>query len=64
MQQDKMYIDMTENILVEIMYGNIIRYTCPNCGSIIELHEHTKDMFIENDIPYFCEDCNEPIKFK
>jgi predicted RNA-binding Zn-ribbon protein involved in translation (DUF1610 family) len=55
---------MTENILVEMMYGNIVRYTCPNCGSIIELHEHTKDMFIENDIPYFCEDCDEPIKFK
>ena len=54
---------MTEHILVEF-YGKIVRYTCPNCGTIIELHEHTKDMFIENDLPYFCEGCDEPIKFK
>lgn len=54
---------MTEHILVEIL-GNFVRYTCPNCGAVIELHEYTKDMFIENDLPYFCEDCNEPIKLK
>lgn len=54
---------MTEHILVEF-YGNIFRYTCPNCGAIIELHEHTKDMFIEHNAPYFCEDCDEPIKLK
>lgn len=54
---------MKEHILVEIM-GNIVRYTCPNCGAVIELQESTKDMFIEHDLPYFCEDCDEPIKFK
>lgn len=55
---------MTERIIEKIMYGNIVRYTCPNCGYVIELHEHIKNMFIENDTPYFCEDCDEPIKFK
>ena len=54
---------MTEHILLELL-GNFVRYTCPNCGAVIEIHEHTKDMFIENDVPYFCEDCGEPIKIK
>lgn len=54
---------MTEHTLVEF-YGKIVRYICPNCGTIIELYEHTKDMFIENDVPYFCEGCDEPINFK
>lgn len=54
---------MTEHTLVKL-YGNIVRYTCPNCGTINELHEYTKDMFIENDVPYFCEGCDEQIKLK
>lgn len=54
---------MTEHILVKIIYGNIVRYTCPKCGAVIEVYKDVVDICIENDIPYFCEDCDEPIKF-
>ena len=42
-------------------YGLMVRYTCPNCGNIIELLKDTVDIFIENDMTYTCEDCDEKI---
>ena len=55
---------MKEHILIKTIYGDIVRYTCPNCGAVIESYKHIMDIFIENDVPYFCEDCDEPIKLK
>lgn len=55
---------MTENALVKTIYGGFVRYTCPNCGTVIDSYKHVIDVFIENDIPYFCEGCDELIKFK
>lgn len=55
---------MTEHLLVKTLSGNFIQYTCPNCGGIIEIHKDVADIFIENDMPYTCEDCEELIKLK
>ena len=55
---------MTEHLLVKTFYSDFAQYICPNCGNIIESYKPTVDIFIENDIPHFCEGCDEPIKFK
>ena len=55
---------MEKHTLVKVIYGNIARYICPHCGAVIELPKGVADIFIENDKPYVCEDCDEPIKLK
>jgi predicted RNA-binding Zn-ribbon protein involved in translation (DUF1610 family) len=52
---------MTEHLLTKTLFGETLKVICPNCGAVIEMHKSTANIFIENNVTYKCEDCDEPI---